>query len=140
MPTHFLTLRFDETYEASFAVSGSLTLHELAMFLVDTLEFDFDHAFGFFDNLKNPYKSREKYSLFADLGEAEEGDLGVMTPTVAEVFPPKKEMLFLFDFGDDWMFQLKCTGVEEAKSSRIVQKLLSAKGKPPEQYPDYDEE
>ncbi len=33
------------------------------------MDFDFDHAFGFYDNLKNPYSAKAKYELFADASD-----------------------------------------------------------------------
>jgi len=139
MQTHTIQLQFPG-FEAVVAVSGTASLYELAAFLIETLGFDFDHAFGFYDNVKNPYRSKEKYTLFADMGESEDGEPGVKKTFVADVFAPKKKMLLLFDYGDDWMFLLACTGVEPAKTRRKVRKVLSTKGTPPEQYPDYDEE
>src|SRR6187397_3024020 len=52
--------------------SGSL--EDLAAAIVSAFGFDFDHAFGFYSNLKGDYyRSEERYELFADLGEANEG-------------------------------------------------------------------
>ena len=58
---------------------------------------------------------------------------------IEEVFEKGKKMIFLFDYGDDWQFLLTCTDVEPAKNKRKVRKVISEKGTPPEQYPDYDE-
>lgn len=140
MQTYTLKLQAQTPFEATVAVSGRLSLYDLAAFLIDTLGFDFDHAFGFYDNLNNPYNSQEKYTLFADMGESEEGDPGVQKTCVEDVFAPEKEMLFLFDYGDDWMFLITCTAVEETKSRRKIRQVLSTEGDPPVQYPDCDEE
>ncbi|MFV0338254.1 MAG: hypothetical protein ACK5LK_08450 [Chthoniobacterales bacterium] len=48
-------------------------------------------------------------------------------------------MIFLFDYGDDWMFLVTCTKEEETRAFRKP-KVLSKKGQAPEQYPDYEED
>jgi hypothetical protein len=55
------------------------------------------------------------------------------------VFRPKREMVFHFDYGDDWFFLVTCTAVKESAAKRKFKKVLSIKGKPPVQYPDYNE-
>lgn len=49
-----------------------------------------------------------------------------------------KTLLFKFDYGDDWMFRVTCTGEAETKPFKRP-KLLSTTGKPPEQYLDGDD-
>lgn len=70
MQEHHFTLRYDD-YEAQLALGGDSSLYELAAFLIKTLGFGFDfvHAFPFCDKLRNPYNSKEYYTLFADMGE-----------------------------------------------------------------------
>lgn len=53
------------------AVYPETSLYDLAYEVTDAFGFDFDHAFGFYDNLHNPYQSEARYELFVDL-EAEE--------------------------------------------------------------------
>lgn len=58
------------------AVRETGSLYDLALSINRAFGFDFDHAFGFFDNLKNPYNARERYELFVDLEEdLDEGEL-----------------------------------------------------------------
>ncbi len=50
------------------------SLEDLAAAIVSAFGFDFDHAFGFYSNFKGDYyRSEERYELFADLGQADEG-------------------------------------------------------------------
>ncbi len=60
MPIHTLKLQYGREFETLVAVSGSVSLYGLAELLIEALDFQFDHAFGFYDNLKNPYVSRIK--------------------------------------------------------------------------------
>lgn len=49
-------------------------------------------------------------------------------------------MLFLFDYGDEWHFDLTCIQVELAETKRKIRNALSESGQAPVQYPDYDGE
>ena len=140
MHTYTLKIQDGEGYEAIIAISGNINLHGLAEHIIDTIGFDLDHAFGFYDNLRNPHKSSEAYTLFADMEEADDdGSLSVNRTHIEEVFEKGKKMIFLFDYGDDWQFLLTCKDVEPVTSKRKVRKVLSQKGTPPEQYPDWEE-
>ncbi|MCH6257834.1 plasmid pRiA4b ORF-3 family protein [Puniceicoccaceae bacterium K14] len=136
------TLRIDDGdgYSAEVAISGNINLYGLAEHIIDTIGFDFDHAFGFYDNLKNPYESSEKYTLFADMGEGSEDEASVQRTLIEEVFEPKKQMVFLFDYGDDWQFLLTCVNAQAATTKRKIRRILTEKGEPPIQYPDFEEE
>lgn len=56
MHTYTFTIEDGDDYEAFIATSGSINLYGLAEHIIDTVGFDFDHAFGFYDNLRNPFK------------------------------------------------------------------------------------
>lgn len=141
MHTYTFTIKYGDRYEAVIAISGSINLYGLAEHIIDTVGFDFDHAFGFYDNLRDPYKSKELYTLFADMEDVEDdGEPGVNRTFIEEVFKKGKRMLFFFDYCDDWHFDITCTAVEPAKTKRKVRKVLSEFGEAPIQYPDYEEE
>lgn len=137
MKDYHFTIQYDE-FHAEIVLTGEYSLYEFAEFILATVGFDFDHAFEFCDNLKNPYRSKERYTLFADIGE-EADDPGVQKTPVSAVFRPRKMMLFHFDYGDDWFFLITCTAVGDSSSKRRARKVVSMHGTPPEQYPDPDE-
>jgi hypothetical protein len=117
------------------------TLDDLAASIIASVGFDMDHFFGFYSNLKNVTPSEEEYTLFADIGEeVEPHDKGVRTTCLMDVFIPKKKMLFLFDYGDEWRFIVTCESIEPTKSMFRVPRFFDKKGIPPVQYPDYDDE
>lgn len=126
-------------FTAELAIGGDCSLYQFAAFIIKTVGFDFDHAFEFCDNLKDPYRSKERYTLFADLGNGEPGDRSVKRTKLSEVFRPKRKMLFHFDYGDDWFFLVTCTAIKESAAQRAFKKVLSTRGTPPVQYPDYEE-
>ena len=139
MQNYTFTLQAFEDFSATVVLSGSCSLYELAETLIKALDFDFDHCFGFYDNLKDPYRSKEKYTLFADIGESEDGEPGVKATLVQDVFQPGKRLCFLFDYGDDWMFPVRCDSVADSTAKRKSRKILTRTGTPPVQY-DYPEE
>lgn len=123
-------------------VSEDTTLHDLAQTICQSFDFAFDHAFGFYSNVgRNFYNSPRKFELFADMGEGESDALGVKGHTVREAFPRTgAKMLFLFDYGDDWMFVCER---EKLPAEGIAEKgpwLIESKGKAPIQYPDPEDE
>lgn len=138
MTEHHFTLEHAD-FKAELVLGGRWSLYEFAEFIIKTVKFDFDHAFEFCDNLRNPYQSKERYTLFADIGEGE-GEPGVERTLVGEVFRAKRKMLFHFDYGDDWFFLVTCTVVKESVGKRRFRKVLSTSGTRPVQYPEYDDE
>ncbi|HSP43204.1 MAG TPA: hypothetical protein VLO11_10065 [Luteolibacter sp.] len=124
---------------AELQMPATYVLGDLAHAILDAVGFDSDHAYGFYDNLKTPHRSKERYTLFADMGEeVDEGDLGVEHMPIDAVFKPGRKMLFLFDYGDDWRFSVTCMAGEETRAFKRP-KILSITGTPPEQYPDGEE-
>jgi hypothetical protein len=51
------------------AVLETQSLSTLKRAIVNSFGFYFDHCYGFYDNLKDIYKSKEMYELFTDIGE-----------------------------------------------------------------------
>ncbi|MES2739010.1 MAG: hypothetical protein V4672_22030 [Verrucomicrobiota bacterium] len=138
MKEYHLSLQH-EYFHAELALDGDLSLYDLAEFIIRTVKFDFDHAFEFCDNVKNPYQSKERYTLFADMGEpVQETDRGVKNTRISEVFRPRRKMIFHFDFGDDWFFLLTCKQAQESEHKKGYKKLLCKTGQPPVQYPADD--
>jgi hypothetical protein len=125
-------------------IEGSKSLSALAEAIVMAFDFEFDHPFGFYSDLKNPYsREGERYELFADMedgdGDSEAGS--VERTTVAEVFGvPGKQMLFLFDYGDDWRFVIEARGTGQKAPKTRYPRLVTSVGTAPEQYPDLEEE
>jgi hypothetical protein len=122
-------------FTADLAVGGDASLYALAELIVRAVGFDFDHSFEFCNNLKDPYRSTERYTLFADLGE-EADDPGVKKTPLSAVFRPRRKMIFHFDYGDDWFFLVTCTAVKTSAAKRAFRKIIATHGTPPEQYPE----
>lgn len=121
---------------------SSKSLEDLAAAIIDAFGFDFDHAFGFYGNLKGSYhQSPERYELFADLGEADEGVRSVRRTKLSTAFPEVgKKMLFLFDYGDEWQFKVELIGLGQKEPKAAYPRVLKQVGQAPPQYSDLDED
>lgn len=122
------------------AMRGDSDLDDLAADILDSFGFDNDHLYMFSDNIKNPYKGIEKYE--ATPIDDVFGDKIPLTHEfiVAQVFNiPKKKMLFLFDYGDEWRFVVQLLGMRDAKNGENYPLVTNIKGEAPKQYEEYDE-
>ena len=123
-------------------IEASKSLYKLAEAIVAAFDFDFDHAFGFYTG-HTPAKmmhTHPMYELFADMGEANPGVLGVKKTKVSQAFPRTGHtMIFLFDYGDEWHFRvsLRATGTKAAKARYPC--VVTLRGDAPAQYPDPDD-
>jgi Plasmid pRiA4b ORF-3-like protein len=60
---------------------------------------------------------------------------------VAQIFEPKKKMVFLFDYGDMWTFVLECLEIREPKpQENRFPYGYNAKGDAPVQYGDFEDD
>lgn len=123
------------------AVPAEFSLYELAELIVEAFDFDFDHAFGFYDNVKDWTKSRECYELFKDLEQEEEFFIepspchSVKRTRLSEIFTEdRKRWLFLFDYGDEWHFIVDLKGIEPPEEGVSYPCILESFGEAPPQY------
>lgn len=124
-------------------IEPSKSLYRLAEAIVKAFDFDFDHAFGFYSGLTPAKLTRvdPRYELFADMGEADPGVFSVKKTKVSQAFPEVGHtLLFLFDYGDDWLFRitLKETGTKQPKAR--YPRVVTIRGNAPPQYPEEEED
>lgn len=126
-------------------VPEDILLYDLAMAIVFSFDFDFDHLFAFGNNPNSFYNSTIQYELDHDDCEEEHKDMKrkskVEITPISEVkffSKIKDKMSFIFDFGQDWLFELELRDFGQ-KSHNIKYPLtLKVNGESPEQYPEYD--
>ena len=139
--THILRARLRPRVHRDIEIDSGDSLYGLAAAIVKAFGFDMDHAFGFYSKLTGHYyDSPVKYELFADLeGDTDAGS--VEKTTVAEAFPAVgHKMLFLYDYGDMWMFQARVVRFGEKSSDATYPRVIAAVGEAPPQYPSLDED
>jgi hypothetical protein len=142
--THIVrvVLQDEPTIYREIEVESRKTLSDLAEAIVHAFGFDFDHAFGFYSELtgRDVMRSQPKYELFADMGEKTDAK-SVGKTCVADAFPDVgHEMLFMFDYGDDWRFTVEVIGLGQKAAKTRYPKVLKKVGEAPEQYGTWDED
>jgi hypothetical protein len=123
-------------------IEASKSLYRLAEAIVGAFNFDFDHAFGFYSGMTAATMMRQhpKYELFADMGDAEDGVIGVKKTSVAQAFPAVGHtMAFLFDYGDNWHFRVKLQEIGTKAAKVRYPRVVASRGDAPAQYPDEDD-
>jgi hypothetical protein len=138
--THVIRVSLSKTVYRDIELPSRKSLYDLASSIVTAFDFDFDHAFGFYSKLTgNYYESPIKYELFADMGES--GARSVKKTPVAEAFPAvKAKLLFLFDYGDEWLFKAECVSRGDKMPKVKYPRIVKSAGTAPEQYPQFDED
>lgn len=129
----------------TIAILGEATLYTLAQAILQAFHFDFDHLFGFYDNVYNWADSEEQYDFYyeesrpkgsrsmLDIQFTESGR--VMHVRVEDVFDEEgKEMLFLYDYGDEWHFIVEFKGKKPRKEGKEYPAVIKRKGRAPKQY------
>lgn len=131
----------DETVFRTIEVRSSKSLYMLAMAILKAFDFEFDHAFGFYNNVQDIYSSDEMYELFVDLEEGEDLNKlaqGVSKTKISKVFALDKQMIFLFDYQDIRLFTVTCLSIKEPVAKQRYPKVIEVVGQAPAQYPMYE--
>lgn len=121
-------------------IPENASLYKLAEAIVDAYNFNFDHCFGFFSKIAESryFDSEKKYELFADLkdeGIEPTGAGSVKKTKIKEVWQKiGDKMLFLFDYGDNWMFIIEFVKTDEKKTQQKYPRILRKIGRAPKQY------
>jgi hypothetical protein len=114
------------------AISSDLTLWDLSQLILQSFDFDCDHLdmFSYKNQLGRTVQVVHPYMNDSpSTDEVKIADLPLAVGSVIE---------YLFDFGDNWEFQLQ---LEEIKSDLRpgYGEIIASEGKAPEQYPDWEE-
>lgn len=137
-----VTLADEQSIHRDIEIPSAKSLFNLAKGIVSAFDFDFDHAFGFYSGLasRTMMEKNPKYELFADMGEETEA-LSVKKTCIAEALPKVgHKMMFLFDYGDEWLFRVEVIGLGKKVARSRYPKILASVGAPPQQYPDTNDE
>lgn len=114
------------------AVPGITSLEELAGCILSAFNFDNDHLYEFI------YKNRYGITERIVHPYLENDELCTTDFVVGELpFYKGMELIFHFDFGDDWRFQLVVESITSNDSCCSEPTVIEQHGNPPEQYPDW---
>jgi hypothetical protein len=126
------------SWSARVEVPDRFTLYDLHLVIQGLVDFDDDHLHEFFAgrNWRDRKITFGEPASPLEVNEAEEVAL-------AEVFPLPRglRLIYNFDFGDDWMFEITCDPkTTHLPRARKRAKLLHERGSRPIQYPHEDDE
>jgi Plasmid pRiA4b ORF-3-like protein len=114
------------------AIPDSLTLEDLADEILDAVNFDCDHLYEF--------TFRDQLGRAASINHpgVDEGPFADEYPIGELPLQPGQSMTFLFDFGDNWKFNVKLEKIDPPSPRMKKSRVLEKHGKAPEQYPESD--
>ncbi len=132
-------------------------LSELAAELLDLPDFGDDEASSLpgplLEMLRQPGGMDQLLSLYgsasgaAAVGSAlglpasgQKQEYGVAGVPLSALFGQQNSWTFLFDYGDDWMFDVVDQGTRPAEPKKKLPALIETLGTAPEQYPAWDDE
>lgn len=115
-------------------ISSSATLFRLHQAILNAFEFEDDHMHAFF--MDNKRWSQEDCYVSS---KSEPTDRLTKRYSLEKAGVAKgKKFLYLFDFGDEWVFQ--CKVLRELDEKTDIPGVVRSAGEAPEQYPQYDED
>lgn len=118
------------------AIDPMVNLVALASAVLKSFEFNNDHCYGFFTSPDVYGKGKDvvHYELFYDIGgEVEELTRSVEKTSVNELFKNVKDKRWmLFDYGDDWIFELECRNLDDMPGPNG--NVVRSAGEAPQQY------
>lgn len=109
---------------AVIAIKSDQSLADLASTIVSSFGLDPGSCYGFYSNLRRYTQSEEKYELSADIGEVD--GPGVKNVQIAQVFTPGKQMLFLFDYVNQWHFVVRLVRYEALSECQAYPAILKS--------------
>lgn len=116
-------------------IPSTSTVEELAQAILAAYRFDDDHLYEF--------RIRNRQGRQFSIGHPElEGDADYVTdefPVGHLPLDPGRSMVFFFDFGDCWEFQVRLERIDPAPSRQKKARIVASQGKAPKQY-DWDDE
>jgi hypothetical protein len=114
------------------AIPAESSLEELAACILKSVNFDNDHLYEFV------YRDRRGAQVHVMAPYCDEGPWTDDVHVGDLPLNPGESMLFHFDFGDDWRFDVRLEEIESPGGKLKAPKILEKKGKAPEQYPGAD--
>ncbi len=133
---------FNEPFLRVAEIPSDRTLGDLHFFMLDLTGFDDDHPSTFY--AANTLRGRRVW--FTETGEYDERHDAMDGPLwdipLDNIFPlpPHKKLYYWFDFGDDWIFEIRKKGKAQPPQARVkYPRVIHEDGPKPEQYPVYEE-
>ena len=138
-------LQHDKRVYRDIEIPERMTLYHVARAILDSFDFNFDHLFGF-GNKPGFYHSEIQYELKNESDPVPEmfknnnrGDVEKAKVQDVPFFQKQKDKIyFLFDFGDDWAFEIELKDFGKYINDKKYPIVLKKNGDAPAQYPEWD--
>lgn len=118
----------------TIAVPSDCTLDDLHLAIQRAYHFDNDHLYAFFMDGKRWSSEAALYSP-----DCEEGPYATDDRIGELDLVPNLPFLYLFDFGDEWQFEVKLLEIRREPEGLTQPTLMESHGKAPPQYRHWDE-
>ncbi|MEL7340942.1 MAG: plasmid pRiA4b ORF-3 family protein, partial [Bacteroidota bacterium] len=134
--TYILKLRFKHYPEVwrRLSLPWDATLEDLHLLIQQAVQFDNDHLYAFSHRLG--FNSRAMYTSPWDNSgiPADETRIGDIQ------FLPPKPFYYIFDFGDNWQFEIFLEEIKPETKAKQSPTILESQGDAPAQYHFYEDE
>ena len=129
--SYVLSVALGSQCTRTLKVSADCLLEDLAEAILDAVDFDCDHLYHF--QYLNPFGAERMIGHPA----ADFCDAIVTETRLRQLEPvPGMKITFVFDYGDNWKFDIVVMQASEESTSEI--KVIERKGEAPEQYPEHE--
>jgi len=115
------------------AIDAQEPLDTLAGMILDAYDFDYDHLYEFTYRNRLGMEAHVQHPYMDEGPWAPEVRIGELPLAVGQ------SMTYLYDFGDEWTFEVKLEEIDPA-AEEAGPAVVDEAGEAPEQYPDWDEE
>ena len=126
-------LRYEDEWSADIEIDPTSALEQLHFAIQEAVDFDNDHLYAFY--IARSDRSRDREFLDDDNGR-------VYSTTLDDLFPltPKKSLFYLFDFGDEWVFEVTKTrkSPHDPQNGVVYPRVVGEVGTKPVQYPGFE--
>jgi hypothetical protein len=123
----------DKTIWRKIKISHKHSLNALHLAIQEAFDFDDDHLYSFFMDGKR-YSKNAYNSPYCNEGPyADEAIIGELGLYIGQ------KILYLFDYGDSWEFQVQLLGIDEKEFMLNDPQIIEAKGEAPSQYGDQED-
>ena len=133
-------LGYDRRVWRRIEIQGDQTLHDLSYAILDAFDFeDFLHLYSFFmsgevGDLSSEYVSPD-YFEGSNLWQEEKRSADEVK-VCSLGLKPRQRFLYLFDYGDDWRFEVQFMGRVDSKEGATYPRITDRRGDSPPQYPE----
>lgn len=114
-------------------IPAKQSLEALAYLILQAFEFDDDHLYRFIYTNHFGAEQNINHPFLEEPESTNEVQVGAIPLALGGI------MLFNYDFGDNWIFELLLERIEEPAGGQKAA-IIESVGKAPEQYPTYDED